>query len=424
MSEVKKLIISRKKIDQHGNEYALIKISSNQQKRPEIRVVKFKKSPKKSKPKKQDNNDNSISTNKYSSKSGKILNEPKNPLNSQIMSKNVKSKICDSSTTKSSKFNSFISTFNTPSKEKNSFIYNSPKPYIKPKNYNFRYLNSPYLNNYIYSPNFSKNNSEIFKTEYNINNICQEKKLSKNKENLNNKIIILSQKNRQCLDKINSLKNKQNKLNNIKAEKLKDKHEIKIAKNKTKYETEFKKQILEQIKEINKYKKEAVKEINKKENIIKKSNMKKENTKVKNMIKDIKKINYQKNRANYLKIRKEEERLRNKRLRFNIPGNKKCDNYFSFTKLLIDDDQKEIDELKKKYEKLKVINSEYNSYIKEIENMDFKRTFTPSDFRKFSKNQLSYSILETIPKIIISTTNSPRKSISKAINKNNSIHLV
>ena len=36
--------------------------------------------------------------------------------------------------------------------------------------------------------------------------------------------------------------------------------------------------------------------------------MKKENTKLKNMIKDIKKINYQKNRANYLKRRKEEKK--------------------------------------------------------------------------------------------------------------------
>ena len=52
MSEVKKLIISRKKIDSKGNEYALMQISSNQQKRPEIRVLKFRKSAKKSKKKK------------------------------------------------------------------------------------------------------------------------------------------------------------------------------------------------------------------------------------------------------------------------------------------------------------------------------------------------------------------------------------
>lgn len=424
MSEVKKLIISRKKIDQNGNEYALIKISSNQNKRPEIRVVKFKKSPKKSKPKKQDNNDNSISTNKCSTKSGKIKSIPKSSLNSQIISKTLKSKLYDTSTTKSSKFNSFISTFNTPSKGKNSFIYNSPKPNLRHKNNNFRFLNSPYLNNYIYSPNFSKNNSEIFKTDYNINSVYQEKKLSKNKENLNNKIIILSQKNKQCLDKINSLKHRVSKLNNIKAKKIKNKQEVKFAKNKTKYETEFKKQLLDEIKEINKYRREAVKEINKKQNTIKRSNMKKENTKMRKMIRDIKKIDYQKNRAKYLKIRKEEERLRNKRLRYNLSGNKKHDNFFSFTKLLIDDDKKEIEELKKKYEKLKVINSEYNSYIKEIENMDFKRTFTPQDFRKVSKNQLSNSIIETIPKIIISNTNSPRRDIKGNSNKNNSIQLV
>lgn len=427
MSEVKKLIISRKKIDQNGNEYALIKISSSQHKRPEIRVVKFKKSPKKSKPKKQDNNnDISLSTNKYSSKSGKIIHEAKSTLNSQIINKNIlKSKIFDSSTTKSSKFNSFISTFNTPSKEKNSFIYNSPKPYIRPKNYNIRYLNSPYLHNNIYSPNFSKNNSEIFKTEYNINNAKKEKKLSKNKENLNNKIIILSQKNRHCLDKINNLKNKASKLNNIKSTKIKDKTEIKIAKNKTKYETLFKKQLLDEIKEINRYQREAVKEINKKENTIKKNKMKKENTKMRKMIKNIKQEDYLKNRANYWKIRKQEEKLRNRRLRFNYSGNKKNDNYFSFTKLLIDDDKKEIEELKKKYEKLKVINSEYNSYIKVIENMEFQRTFTPSDFRQISKNQLCKSILELIPKkIIISNNNSPRKDVKRNTNKNNSIHLV
>ena len=154
--------------------------------------------------------------------------------------------------------------------------------------------------------------------------------------------------------------------------------------------------------------------------------MKKENTKMRKMIKDIKKIDYQKNRARYLKIRKEEERIRNKRIRFDLSGtgNKKYENYFSFTKLLIDDDKKEIEELKKKYEKLKVINSEYNSYIKEIENMDFQRTFTPQDFRKISKNHLSYSIIETTPKLIISNSNSPRKDIKRNTNKSNSIHLV
>ena len=80
--------------------------------------------------------------------------------------------------------------------------------------------------------------------------------------------------------------------------------------------------------------------------------------------------------------------------------------------------------MKKKYEKLKIINSEYNSYIKEIENMDFQRTFTPQDFRKITKSHLSHSIIETIPKIIISNSNSPRKDIKRNTNKSNSIHLI
>ena len=409
MSEVKKLIISRKKTDKKGNEYALIKISTSQQKRPEIRVIKFKKSPKKPRKKLQKNEENSSTT-----KSEKISNK-------ELLKKNLKSKISDSPSNKSSKFTSFISTFNTPSKGQNSFIYNSPKPLYFKKNPNLRYMNLPYLNNYIYSPNSSKNNSEIFKTEYSMNIGKQKKEQLKirDKENLNNKIIVLSQKNKQYLDKINNLKLKQSKLNNIKAKKIKDKQEIKSAKNKAKYETEFKRRILSEIKEINKYKKQTFKCINKKEKNIQKSNIKKENTKVKNMIKDIKKINYQKNRENYLKIRKKEEQIRNKRLRFDL-NNKKIDKHFSFAKLLFDDDQKEIEDLKKKYEKLKIINSEYNSYIKEIQNMNFQRTFTPASFPKFARNHLSYSIIETIPrKNILSNENSPRKNENKPTNKNN-----
>ena len=411
MSEVKKLIISRKKTDNKGNEYALIKISTSQQKRPEIRVIKFKKSPKKKKKKEPKNDENSSTT-----KSEKISNK-------EILKKNLKSKISDSLSTKSSKFTSFISTFNTPSKGQNSFIYNSPKKPILQKNHNLRYLNHPYINNYLYSPNSSKNNSEIFKTEYRMNVCRQKKEQNKNrdKEHLNNKIIILSQKNKQYIDKINNLKLKQSKLNNIKIKKQKDKQEIKIAKNKEKYQTEFKKRILSEIKEINKFKKQTVKCINAKEKSIQKSNNKKENNKVKNMIKNIKKMNYQKNRENYLKIREEEEQLRNKRLRFDLT-NKKLDNHFSFSfaKLLVEDDQKEIEDLKKKYEKLKLINSEYNSYIKEIQNMNFQRTFTPAIFPKFDRNHLSYSIIETIPrKNLLSYENSPRKNVNKSANKNN-----
>ena len=407
MSEVKKLIISRKKTDQKGNEYALIKISTSQQKRPEIRVIKFKKSPKKSQKKKAKNEENSSTT-----KSEKFSNK-------ELKNQNLKSKISDSPTNKSSKFTSFISTFNTPSKGKNSFIYCSPNPYY-PKNHNLRYINPSFLKNkYIYSPNLSKNNSGIFKTECNENIGIKNQKQSKKKENLNNKIIILSQKNKLYLDKINNLKMKQSKLNNIKIKKMKDKQEIMVAKNKAIYETEFKKKLINEIKEINKIQKKAVKGIKKKEKTVKKNNIRKDNIKVKNMIKNVKKIDYQKNRYNYLKIRNEEEKLRKRRMHYNYSAGKRVDNHFSFTKLLIDDDQKEIEDLKKKYEKLKVINSEYNSYIKEIQNMDFSRTFTPLNFSNFSRKQfLSYSIIESLPKRIISNENSPRKINNKITNKN------
>ena len=410
MSEVKKIIMSRKKIDKKGNEYALIKISSNQQKRPEIRVIKFKKSPKKSRPKKLKNDENSSAT-----KSEKISNK-------ELLKQNLKSNIIDSPTARDSKFKSFISTFNTPSKIKYSFIYNSPKICVpKNKNYNLRYINTPYLNNYLYSPNFSNNNSEIFKTECSINIGLYKNGNLKKKDNINKKIMILSQKNKQNSNKINNLKLKPSKINNIKIKKIKDKQKVKNAKNKINYETEFKKKLLSEIKEINKYKKKVVKGINNKEKNIKNNNNKKVNSKVKQLIKNAKNSDYLKNRANYLKIRKEEERIRNRRILFDLTGKKKIDNHFSFTKLLIDDDKKEIEDLKNKYEKLKVINSEYNSYIREIQNMNFKRTFTPLDFMKYSKNHLSYSKLESIPKKILSSENSPRKMTNKVDYKNNSL---
>ena len=411
MSEVKKIIMSRKKIDKKGNEYALIKISSNQQKRPEIRVIKFKKSPKKSRPKKLKNDENSSAT-----KSEKISNK-------ELLKQNLKSNIIDSPTARDSKFKSFISTFNTPSKIKYSFIYNSPKIYVpKNKNYNLRYINTPYLNNYLYSPNFSNNNSEIFKTEYSINiGLYKNGNLKKNDNFINKKKMILSQKNKQNPNKMNNLKLKPSKINNIKIKKIKDKQKVKNAKNKINYETEFKKKLLSEIKEINKYKKKVVKGINNKEKNIKNNNNKKINSKVKKLIKNAQNSDYLKNRANYLKIRKEEERIRNRRILFDLTGKKKIDNHFSFTKLLIDDDKKEIEDLKNKYEKLKVINSEYNSYIREIQNMNFKRTFTPLDFMKYSKNHLSYSKIESIPKKILSSENSPRKMTNKVDYKNNSL---
>ena len=410
MSEVKKIIMSRKKIDNKGNEYALIKISSNQQKRPEIRVIKFKKSPKKSRPKKLKNDENSSAT-----KSEKISNK-------ELLKQNLKSNKIDSPTARDSKFKSFISTFNTPSKIKYSFIYNSPKICVpKNKNYNLRYINTPYLNNYLYSPNFSNNNSEIFKTECSINIGLYKNGNLKKKDNINKKKMILSQKNKKNSNKINNLKLKPSKINNIKIKKIKDKQKVKNAKNKINYETEFKKKLLSEIKEINKYKKKVVKGINNKEKNIKNNNNKKVNSKVKQLIKNAKNSDYLKNRANYLKIRKEEERIRNRRILFDLTGKKKIDNHFSFTKLLIDDDKKEIEDLKNKYEKLKVINSEYNSYIREIQNMNFKRTFTPLDFMKYSKNHLSYSKIESIPKKILSSENSPRKMTNKDDYKNNSL---
>ena len=151
---------------------------------------------------------------------------------------------------------------------------------------------------------------------------------------------------------------------------------------------------------------------------MKKKNIKIHNIKVKNMIKNVKKVDYQKNRYNYLKIRSEEEKLRKRRMNYNYSAGKRVDNHFSFTKLLIDDDQKEIEDLKRKYEKLKVINSEYNSYIKEIQNMDFSRTFTPMDFKNFSRNPISNSIIGALPKRIMSNENSPRKIINRITNKN------
>jgi hypothetical protein len=430
MSEVKKLIISRKKTDQNGNEYALIKISSNQQKRPEIRVIKFKKSPKKSNPKKKNNEENS------STKAGKNNSKAKNSSNIDLLQKNLKPKIIDSPTTKSSKFTSFISTFNTPSKSKHSFIYRSPKTsYIYSINQNnFKTNIHPNINNYLYSPNLSKNNSilrnnsDIFKTEYTYSCDNPHKEIIKTKENLNNKIIILSQQNKQYLARINNIKLKESKLNNIKVKKLKDKEEIIKAKNKKKEETEFKKQLLDEIKEINKHKKTAVQEINKKEKKLMKNNIKKENNKMKKMINKNKKENYQKKRENYLKIKREEEERKNKKLRYNLSGVKKLDNHFSFTKTVYEDDNKEIEQLKKKYEILKIINNEYNEYLKEFQFKNnhnlFQRTFTPQELM-MAKKSFSYSIVEPGTKNNCSNGNTPRKKEfrhrNKKTHKNNSV---
>ena len=414
MSEVKKLIISRKKIDSKGNEYALMQISSNQQKRPEIRVLKFRKSAKKSKKKKKVKDEESSTSKTISSKLDKLLmNMSKNDSNN-MNNFNYYTKISELPTTKTS----FVSTFNTPSKTKNSFIYKNPKQYMYSTNQNFRHPKHPNLNNFLYSPilnkNYSlfKNNSDVFKTEYTFSTDQQQKETIKNKENLNNRIMILSQQNNDYFAKINNLKLKETKLNNIKVKKLKDKEEVKNAKNKTKIEKEFKRKLLNEIKEIDKYKKSAVKQINMKEKKLLKNNMKKENTKMKNMIKKEKIENYQKNRLNYLKIKREEENIKIRRLRYNISRIEKNDNYFSFMNNNIhnkNNNNKEINQLKKKYEKLKMMNNEFNEYLKDVTD-NFQRTFTPSNFRKFSKNDYSYSFMEFIPKKIFSQGNSPRNN--------------
>ena len=61
-----------------------------------------------------------------------------------------------------------------------------------------------------------------------------------------------------------------------------------------------------------------------KENKLKKNFIKNEQNKMKEMITISKKEDYQKNRYNYLKIRKEEENLKNKKHRWaNLSGSKK-----------------------------------------------------------------------------------------------------
>ena len=422
MYEVKKLIVSRKKKDQHGNEYALIKISSSQTKRPEIRVIKFKKSPKKTKVKLTNNEENSSIIKTYSSKA---LNKEKEPTNREILKKDLQSNITISATTRRTKFNSFISNFNTISKGKNSFIYKSPKDYIHPKNLNFLYPNITNLKNETHNKNEFKlrSNSEAYKTESTFGNEHCQKEFMKNKENLNNKILILAKKSRDYYSKINSLKLKESKLNIIKIKKNKEKEMIRSAKSKKKNEIEHKKQIINEIKEINKDKKKTAKEINLKENKLKKNFIKNEQNKMKEMITISKKEDYQKNRYNYLKIRKEEENLKNKKHRWaNLSASKKIDRHFSFAKTITEDDFKEIDELKRKYELLKLLNKEYNDYMKEVKidgiKRNSKRNFTPLSFNRFMRKYFSYNNIGPTSRQIITSENSIEKRKSKRMKKN------
>ena len=400
MSEVKKLIITRKKTDLKGNEYALMKISSAKTKRPEIRVIKFKRTPKKSKSKLDNNEENLSATKTYPSKVNKKIDMS----NKETLKKNLRTKMTDSPLTKSTKLNSFISTFNTASKGKNSFIYKSPNQYPFPKNLNFKFPNNPRANNNLPNYSYNKNKSTVrnnlinYKTENTFNNQPYYKEHMNNKENLRNKILVLAKKNNEYYSKINNLKLKESKLNMIKIKKNKEKEKIKTAKNKKLYETQFKKQIINEIKEINKDKKKAANELNIKVKKLKNDDIKNEKKKMKKMIKIQKKENYNKKRYNYFKIRYEEQKLKNRGQRSaNLSAHKNMDRYFSFAKTMIDDDEfKEIDQLQKKYEKLKWLNKEYNKYFKEIKAYDNKRTNTPIDLdiNRFIRKYYSKSLIE------------------------------
>ena len=399
MSEVKKLIITRKKTDQKGNEYALMKISSAKTKRPEIRVIKFKKTPKKSKSKLVNNEENLSATKTYPSKA----NKKNDVLNKEAFKKNLRTKITDSPLTKSTKLNSFVSIFNTASKGKNSFIYKSPNQYPFPKNLNFKFPNNPKANNNLTNFNHNQNKSVLrnnlgnYKTENTFNKEPFFKEFMNNKENLRNKILVLAKKNKEYYSKLNNLKLKESKLNMIKIKKNKEKEKIKTAKNKRLYETQFKKQIINEIKEINKDKKKAVNELNIKVKKLKNDDIKNEKKIMKKIIKIQKKENYHKKRYNYFKIRHEEQKLKNRDQRsVNLSAHKNMDKYFSFAKTMIDDEFKEIDQLQKKYEKLKWLNKEYNNYFKEIKAYDNKRTNTPIDLdiNRFIRKYYSKSLIE------------------------------
>ena len=413
MNEVKKLIITRKKIDQNGNEYALMKITSNLQKSPVKRIIQFKrkkinnksqkekerKEPKIIKEKKEKEkkiifNKNFSSNNIYNSKKISFII----PKKDRLTKNNIKVKRNESPNIKSSKFESFISTFNTPSKGKNSFLNNTQKYFTSVNEYNMKYFNSPVFNNYSYI-NSSENEYENLRT----------------KENLSKKILILSRKNKECFEKINNMQLKNKRINNIIINRSKEKEEFIKFKKKEKYEFQFKKQLLSEIKEINKYKKQAIEEIRMKENELMKNNIKKENREIKRIIEKSQKMNYQKKREKYLKIRNEEKKQKKLRqnLKFNLLRNKKGENYITLTKAEMKMN-KEIKELKEKYEKLKMVNTEYSLILKKNKNNNFQRTFTPSNINKYLRNY--YINIERFPRIIFdneSYQSEKRNNISK-----------
>lgn len=426
MSEVKKLIISRKKIDQHGNEYALIKISSNHTKRPEIRVLKFKKSPKKSKSKSKPNNEENTSTKTYSSHAGRIPKKLKEKSNSEIVKKNLKGNISNSPIKKNYIFNNLIQTFNNPSKNRNVIIFNLPSS----NNYNYTqniqsvnstYLNNPNLNNYVYSFNSSRkkilqrNKSEFLRTDFHHNTDYLKSEFIKKIDNLNNRINILTKTKRDYNKNIKNLKLKESKLKNKKVNGLKEKQNFKNDKYKAKCITEGKKQINNIIKNTNKDTKKKVNEINIKKEILKRRNMAKVENK--NKIHNLKKENV-KNRFNYLKSKKKEENTKNQRRIFKNFSTNKFNNIYSFTKTMIEEDFKDIEELKKKYEKLKLLDKEYSEGIKQINKWDGKRSFSPLFFNLLTKKNLAYNKIELDPKKVISNKNSIEKNLIEKMKQN------
>ena len=94
----------------------------------------------------------------------------------------------------------------------------------------------------------------------------------------------------------------------------------------------------------------------------------------------------------------------------NLSSSKKIDGHINFAKTMIEDDFKEIGELKRKYEILKLLNKEYNDYMKEIKDYGTKkyytkRAFTPLNFNRFMRKYFSYNIIGPTSRKIINSEN-------------------
>ena len=396
MPEIKKLKISRKKVDPHGNEYALIKISSNRQKHQEIRIIKLKKSNNKSKAKKPVNNENSkinMTNKKYESPINKIAN----------------------------------ATIYAQSNKKASFTFHSPRQSTKIKNY--KYLNRPNLNGCLYSPNIYKNNTILVGnsdfSKYAHSSSKQQSQLNKNEPNMYNQMNLIKKKKEEFSSKLNNLKINEMKFKSIKPKKLNYKKIIpKIQKN-ILYENEYNKKLLEEIKEINNYKNKGFKYLNINEEKEKKKDIEKDNNKTKTMVKNEKQIINPKNRTNYWKIRTEEKKGENNSLRYNLFRYRKKEKQTNFNKTSIKPEDKAMQNLKKKYELIKKINSEFKSYIKNIKYMtlDCKETANPIILSKLNNKGLSSNLISNISNNNTIRKNSSNRNETIKNNKNNSEYL-